>query len=115
MKKNGFTLVELLVSLALLGLVLMMGIIANRRALATSLSDFRNISDNEIFVAARNYVTGENVSLKKGYTCVYVSDLIDYGYLDNVNSEEIRNRLVKVSRNKVTKVINNVKYVDVCE
>lgn len=115
MKKNGFTLVELLVSLAILGLVLLIGIMANRRALATSLVEFRNIGDNEVFVAARNYVEGENVSLKKGYTCVYVQDLVDYGYLDATNNMDVRDRLVKVSINKVTKVINKIKYVDICE
>ena len=115
MKKNGFTLVELLVSLAILGVILLIGITANRNALATSLMGFRNVSDNEVFVAARNYVNGENVSLKKGYTCVYVKDLIDYGYLGNINDNQVKNRLVKVSINKVTKVINKIKYVDICE
>ena len=115
MKKNGFTLVELLASLAILGLVLAIGIMANRRALATSLMRFRNISDNEVFVAARNYVEGENVSLKKGYTCVTVSELVDYGYLDATNSVDVEDKLVKVSINKTTKVINRIKYVDICE
>ena len=115
MKKNGFTLVELLVSLAILGVVLLIGIMANRRALATSLVEFRNVSDSEVFIAARNYVIGENVSLKKGYTCMYVKDLVDYGYLDSTNNKDIEDRLVKVSINKVTKVINKIKYVDICE
>lgn len=115
MKKNGFTLVELLVSLAVLGIVLLMGIYATKGTVATSLIGLRNVSDNEIFVAARNYVIGENISMKKGYTCMYVKDLVDYGYLGDTNSDEIKNRLVKVSRNNKTKVIDKIKYVDVCD
>lgn len=115
MKKNGFTLVELLVSLALLGVVLLMGIYATRDSLATSLTGFRNVSDNEIFTAARNYVIGEDVSLKKGYACVYVKTLVDYGYLDVVNSDDINNKMVKVSRNRTTKVIDKIEFVSVCE
>ena len=48
-------------------------------------------------------------------TCVYVKDLIDYGYLDNTNDVTIREKLVKVSINNTTKVINSIKYVDICE
>ena len=115
MKKNGFTLVELLASLAILGLVLAIGIMANKRALATSLVRFRNISDNEVFEAARNYVIEENVSTKKGYTCVYVSDLVDSGYLDATNDENIYDKMVKVSISKKTKVINKIEYVKKCK
>ena len=46
---------------------------------------------------------------------LYVKDLVDYGYLDSTNNKDIEDRLVKVSINKVTKVINKIKYVDICE
>ena len=115
MEKNGFTLVELLVCFALLGFVLLLGITVNRNALVTSLVQIRNVSDNEVFEAARNYANSGTVSLKKGYTCVYVKDLIDYGYLNATNDNEIREKLVKVSINNTTKVINNIRYVDNCE
>ena len=115
MKKNGFTLVELLICFALMGFVLLLGIVANRNTLATSLTQIRNVSDNEVFEAARNYVNSGTVSLEKGYACVYVKDLIDYGYLDNTNDSKIGERLVKVSISNVTKVINNIRYVDICE
>ena len=115
MKKNGFTLVELLACLVLLGLVLTIGIIANKNALATSLTQFRNVSDNEVFIAARNYVDGENVSFKKNYACVTVKELVDYGYLDAVNNADIQEKIVKVSINKKTKVINKITYVKKCK
>lgn len=115
MKKNGFTLVELLICFALMGFVLLLGIVVNRNTLATSLTQIRKVSDNEVFEAARNYANSGSVSLKKGYTCVYVKDLIDYGYLDGTNDATIREKLVKVSINNTTKVINNIKYVDTCE
>lgn len=115
MKKNGFTLVELLVSLAVLGIVLLMGIFATKGTAATAAIGLRKITDNEVFEAARNYVVGENISMKKGYTCMYVKDLIDYGYLVDTDDNKLDNKLVKVSRNKITKVIDNVKYVNVCD
>lgn len=115
MKKNGFGLVELLVCLTLLGIVLIFGIVSSRKGLATSLATIRYVSDNEVFSAARNYVIGENISLKKGYTCMYVKDLIDYGYLSAINDPEKENEIIKVSRNKVTKTIDKIKYVDICE
>ena len=115
MKKNGFTLVELLVSLAVLGIVLAIGIYSTKGTLATSLTGFRNVSDNEIFTAARNYVIGENISLENGYTCVYVKDLVDYGYIENIESTQVLDRLVKVSRSNITKTIDKINYVDTCE
>ncbi len=115
MKKNGFTLVELLVSLAILGVVLLMGLYATKGTAATSVLGIRNITDNEVFSAARNYVIEENISLKKGYTCMYVKDLVDYGYLVDTNDKELESKLVKVYRNNVTKVIDKIKYVDVCD
>ena len=115
MKKNGFTLVEFLISLAMLGVVLLMGIYAIKGTAATAALGIRDMTDNEIFLAARNYVIENNISMKKGYTCMYVKDLVDYGYLVNPNDNELENRLVKVSRNNVTKVIDRIKYVDVCD
>lgn len=115
MKKNGFTLAELLISLAILGIVLLMGIYSVKGTAATSILGIKNITDNEVFAAARNYVIGENISMKKGYTCMYVKDLVDYGYLTGVNDNELNDKLVKVSRDNITKVINKIKYVDVCD
>ena len=115
MKKNGFTLVELLISLAVLGVVLLMGLYATKGTAATSILGIRDITDNEIFSAAKNYVIGENISMKKGYTCMYVKDLVDYGYLVNTSGQELENKLIKVFRNNTTKTIDNIKYVEVCD
>ena len=115
MKKNGFTLVELLVSLAVLGMVLLMGIFATKGTAATAVFGIRSITDNEVYEAAKNYVVGEDISMKKGYTCMYVKDLIDYGYLVDTDDSKLEKKLVKVSRNNRTKVIDNVKYVEVCD
>lgn len=117
MKKNnkGFTLVELLVSLAVLGIVLLIGIHAARGTAAAAVIGIKNVGDEDIFMAAKRYVTNENISMKKGYTCMYVQDLVDHGYLVNPSDSEISSRLVKVSRNNVTKTISSIKYVDKCD
>ena len=49
MKKNGFTLIELLGSLALLGIILAIGIIASKDTLATTMTQFSKINENEIY------------------------------------------------------------------
>ena len=53
MKKNGFTLVEFLISLAMLGVVLLMGIYAIKGTAATAALGIRDMTDNEIFLSAR--------------------------------------------------------------
>lgn len=115
MKKNGFTLTELLVSLAVLGIVLLIGIFSVRGTAAAAVIGIKKIGDDDIFIAAKKYVIDENISMKKGYTCMYVQDLVDNGYLVNPNDSEIGNRLIKVFKNKITKNIDKVKYVDVCD
>ena len=115
MKKNGFTIIELIGCLALLGIILLLGIHAYRGQTATALSRLRVVSKNEVFAAAEIYVMENNVSFtRSGHTCVRVRDLIDYGYLKDTNDEEVRNKSVKISRNNLTKVIDDVKYVDKC-
>ena len=115
MKKNGFTLIEFLASLAMLGIVLVIGLFASRNMLTTSLAGFRAVSDTEVFKAAKTYVNEKNISFNdKGYTCVSVRDLIDYGYLIDMNDDKVKNMHVKLKKNSLTKVISKAWYVDNC-
>lgn len=115
MKKNGFTLIEFLVCLAMLGIVLVIGLAASHNMLTTSLAGLRVVSDDEVFKAAKNYVNEKNISFNdNGYVCVSVNDLIDNGYLVDTNNYELKNKLVKLKKNSVTKVISRMWYVDSC-
>jgi len=104
----------LLLSLVLLGIVLGIGLISSKETISTSLTQFRNISDNEIFEAAKTYAISENLSFNNGYTCIHVSELIDLGYLKKTNNQEIKSKIIKITKNNNTKVIESIKYTQVC-
>ena len=71
------------------------------------------IKNNETFKAAKLYVMETNKTFNdEGYTCVNVSDLVSYGYL---NYETYEEKTIKVIRNNNTKVITNIDYVETCE
>ena len=116
MNNKGFTLIEFLICLVMLGVVLVMGICASRNSLATSLVTLRSVSDNEVFKATKSYVISENISFNdKSYVCVSVRDLIDYGYLADTNDLVLKEKIVKLKRNNITKVISNFEYVSNCD
>ena len=115
MKKNGFTLIELLICLAMLGFVLVIGILVTRDTLATSLTQLRDVSDNEVFSAARSYVLSENIAYNSdNYVCVSVTELIQYGYLQDTFDEQLKSKNVMVTRDSITKVIRRINYSDSC-
>ena len=116
MNKKGFTLVEFLVCLALLGIVLVFGLCASRNMLRTSLSSLRSVSDNEVFKAAKSYAQ-ENTGIfnDAGSACVTVKELIDYGYLVDTNDYGLRDKKVELKKNKLTKVIYDVGYTSSCK
>ena len=116
MNKRGFTLIEMLGCIALLGIVLCLGLYVSKENLSTSLLRLRKVSDNEVYESARNYVVEKNVSFNEsGYACVKVSELVEYGYLAQMNDKKTEGKIVKVIRDNHTKVITNVNYVDLCE
>ena len=116
MKKNGFTIIEFLVCLAMLGIVLFIGICASRKMLATSLVSFRTVNDDEVFKAAKAYVNENNIdNTYKSYICVKVSDLINYGYLLDTNDQKLKEKTIKLKKNVVTKTISAMEYINDCE
>ena len=60
MNKKGFTLIEFLICLALLGIVLVIGLCASGGAIRTSLSSLRSVSESEVFKAAKSYSLENN-------------------------------------------------------
>lgn len=114
MDRQGFTLIEMLACLALLGIVLGIGLVASKETLSTSLTQFRVISQTEVFEAARTYAISENITFDNGYACVNVSELIELGYLEYTNNEDIKNKIVQINKNNSTKVIESIRYIKVC-
>ena len=125
-KKNGFTLVELLATIIILGIIIsIVGYVAIN-AINKSKEKSYKVTINEIEKDANNYLM-ENINRlffltnnDKGYEyqCVMVENLVDYGYLNNniVKSNVSKNDTVSlndyiyIERNKDTKSIEKVLY-----
>ena len=112
MKNNkGFTLVEFVIWL--LGIIVLFIIVIHmsRDTLATSVA--KPIKDKEVFAAAERYVIKEDITFNNNnYVCVTKRQLEIAGYLKKVDNT---NRTIKLTRNKITKVINKIEYVNECE
>ena len=119
MNNKGFSLIEMLGCIALLGIILCISLFVNRKTLATSMTTLNNISNNQIYNASMSYVMEQKVSWinynNNEYTCISVNDLIDYGYLNSNNVSDYKDNIVKVEREPITKTINDVLFVDICE
>ena len=114
MNKSGFTLIEMLACIGVLGIILVMGIITSKGTLSTSLTQLRILSNNEIIASARSYAISEDVTFENGYACVTVEELINLGYLEYTNDEEVRNKKIEIIKNDTTKVIETIKYTQSC-
>lgn len=118
LNRKGFTLFELLASLIVLGVILGVGFYLARGTLATTVDAINGVGEREVYDAAELYVLENNVSwINDGdeYTCLMVDQLVDMGYFDNGEASSYQDRKIKVVRNSVSKVISDVKFVDVCE
>ncbi len=120
MNRKGFTLIEMLACLAILGLVLGIGLYATKDTLATTFVDLNKVSDNEIFDTAEVYVQeyprGWNTDTQGNeYTCLDVKELVDYGYFDETDVGSSFDKIVKIIRNMSTKVVIDRDYNESCE
>ncbi len=115
MNRRGFTLIEMLGCVALLGIVLLLGLQASKNTVSTSLTQFRAINDSEVFEAARAYALENGGDFNsEGISCVKVNTLVSMGYLANTNDTELLNKNVKLERNK-NYTITKIEYVSSCE
>ena len=119
MNKKGFTLIEMLGCLALLGIIFCIGLYSARGTLATSLSMLTDVSENEIYNASKLYVSENGVSWtnvsEEEYTCLTVQHLVDEGYFEYGEVNSYDSNYIKIIRNPDTRVIDSVKIVDSCE
>ena len=118
MNNKGFTLVELLGSLVMLGLILGIGLYSARGTLSTTMTTLNNVSMNELYDTAEIYVIENNntwFNNLEEYTCVMVDELVDKGYFDEDDVSSYKGKFIRIVRDNVTKTISSRKLVDVCE
>ena len=101
MNNKGFTLMELLAVLVIIGVVFGITFYILRGTMATSLTQMDEAVNNQIYEAAKSYVIETN----------QLQELIDYGYVNNVDNPQ---QIIKITRNLETKVIEEIKYVEKC-
>lgn len=117
MNRKGFSLVELLGCLAIMGIILYIGIYSAKGTLATSISTLNDISDNEIYSAAKTYILENKITwVNDGveHTCLTVSDLVDSGCFKENEVITYKDKSVKIIRDPITKVITNTTIVEEC-
>ena len=113
MNRKGFTLIELLAVLAVIGLVAVITFYLIKGTMATSLTQIDTIEEQTVYEAANNYVIEQNKPYnRKGYVCVTTQELIDFGYLKKTDDTT---KIIKLTRNNITKVVEEIKYVDECK
>jgi prepilin-type N-terminal cleavage/methylation domain-containing protein len=118
LNNRGFSLIELLGSLALLTLIFCIGLYNAGGTLSTALTTLDNISDGEIKNAAEIYIIENPVSwINDGneWTCITTFDLVDKGYFDDSDVTSYKDKKIKLVRDSISKVITNVSVVDSCE
>jgi len=116
MNRRGFTLIEMLACIGLLGLVLGFSLLVNKGTLSTSMTQMDMVSENEVFDAALVYVVESGVTwIDNSYTCILVRELADYGYFKEDEIEDIKNKIIKVTRDSNTLVVDKVQFVDNCK
>ena len=112
MNNKGFTLMELLAVLVIIGVVFGITFYILRGTMATSLTQMNEAVNNQIYEAAKSYVIETNQQFNRsGYACDSLQELIDYGYVNNVDNPQ---QIIKITRNLETKVIEEIKYVEKC-
>ncbi len=110
---KGFTLVEALAALVIIAIIFVVIINIFKGTFSITDSQMEKINDNRVFESAKLYVLEMNKAFnEEGYTCINLKDLVNYGYL-NIDSYE--DKIIKITRNMDTMVIQNVEYVSVCE
>ena len=110
MNNKGFTLVDF--TIWLFGIIVLF-IIALRMYNGLNISVIKPISDRQVFAAAENYVIKENVPFNiNNYVCVTKKHLEKVGYLKKADDID---RTIKLSRNKVTRVVTKIEYVSKCK
>lgn len=117
MNRKGFTLIEFLGCMALLGTILGIGLFVTRGTLSTALSTLTDVSVSQIYNATDMYIIENQTSwINDGeeYTCIKIKQLVDDGYFENDEVINYKNESVKVVRDMKTKVTKSMSLVNDC-
>ena len=117
-KKNGFTLVELLSTVVILGVVLSVTVYIVMKNINKSKEDAELITYNNIKNAAKVYndevASYWNTKDNYEYSCISLGDMIENGFFDedtiNKNDKLSKETKIKVIRDKDSKVIKETSF-----
>ena len=117
-KKNGFTLVELLSTVVILGVVLSVTVYIVMKNINKSKEDAELITYNNIKNAAKVYndevASYWNTKDNYEYSCISLGDMIENGFFDedtiNKNDKLSKETKIKVVRDKDSKVIKETSF-----
>lgn len=127
MKKNGFTLVEILAVLVLVSAIAIIAVPNIINYINQSKNDISEVTEQLIFTGAELYVDNNKSNYKPGFGkqyCITLKDVVDSGYLqapiiDSVSGEEIDlNKFVQITyeyNNDLEQYISYYDIVDNCE
>ena len=106
MKKNGFTLVELIAVVTIIAIVLLVAIPQITSTMANTTVKEQDAFKQDIEQAAASYVENDWINFKtnvlKGNThCIAVSTLVDNGYLKNTTIDPSTNSPIDVTNKYV--------------
>ena len=117
-KKNGFTLVELLSTIVILGIIVSITVYLVMKNINSAKEDTKLIAYNNIKTVARSY-TDEvssywNTSGDYEYSCISLGNMIELGYFneDTINKYDDLNNgtMIKIVRDKDSKVIKETSF-----
>jgi len=106
MKSKGFTLIEVIAVILLIGLLTIMVIPSVINQVGNKSEEINDITKNMIFSATKLYLDNNNIEVTDTNCDITLQKLIDYGLLDKSAAtypsgvEIPTNRIIKITKNK---------------
>ena len=108
MKKNGYTLVELLATIIILGALCAITLVSVSGILKNSKNNLSNVQKERIEKIAEIYYLKEGMN--SGATCINISDLVDKGYVESKEVLDPKTREVLPGSVKIEDTSTKISY-----